>query len=157
MLTPGTTTKEVVRSLPPDSGISVVTNAVNVAMELSKRKDIQVFLMGGHLRGDWFSLVGASTVQSVQKTFVDIVFIGANAVDVQRGLTCHNPEEAEVNRAMIAQAKQRIAVADASKLGQVADWLICPITDIDLLITDTGAKEELTAPFARAGVKIERA
>ena len=56
-LTAGTTTTEVVRSLHTLGGITVVTNTVNVAMELSNRKDVDVFVTGGHLRGDWFSLV----------------------------------------------------------------------------------------------------
>jgi len=57
-LTPGTTTTEVVRSLPQNFNITVVTNTVNIPMELSKRKDLNVYVTGGHLRGDWFSLVG---------------------------------------------------------------------------------------------------
>ena len=60
-LTPGTTTLEIIRCLPLNQDITVVTNTVNIAMELSKRKDIDVFVTGGHLRGDWFSLVGTDS------------------------------------------------------------------------------------------------
>jgi DeoR family transcriptional regulator of aga operon len=155
-MTPGTTTSEVVRSLPPESGIKVITNAINVAMELSKRKDVDVFLTGGHLRGDWFSLVGPDAIESYRRAFLDVVIVGANAVDAATGLTCHNPEEAAVNRTMIAQAKQRIAVADHSKLGETAAWLLCGIDRIDLLITDTGATDAQIAPFERAGVSVRR-
>lgn len=157
VLTPGTTTNEIVRNLPPESGINVVTNAVNVAMELSKRKDVNVFVAGGHLRGDWFSLVGVSTVETIRSTFANIAFLGANAVDAASGLTCHNPEEAEVNKAMTRQAKRKIAVADHSKLGTTAAWQFCPVQEIDLLITDSGATDLQLAPFERAGVPIQRA
>src|SRR5262249_35532348 len=58
-LTAGTTTTEVVRNLRDRRDITIVTNTVNVAMELSRQKNIAVFVTGGHLRGDWFSLVGA--------------------------------------------------------------------------------------------------
>jgi DeoR family transcriptional regulator of aga operon len=51
-LTPGTTTLEIIRCLPLNQNITVVTNTVNIAMELSKRNDIDVFVTGGHLRGD---------------------------------------------------------------------------------------------------------
>src|ERR1700745_2695851 len=57
-LTGGTTTTEVIRSLKVLSDISIITNTVNVAMELSNRKDIDVIVTGGHLRGSWFTLVG---------------------------------------------------------------------------------------------------
>ena len=57
-LTGGTTTTEIIRCLNAMSGITIVTNTVNVAMELSSRKDIDVVVTGGHLRGNWFTLIG---------------------------------------------------------------------------------------------------
>ena len=80
-LTPGTTTTEVIRGIPLNHKITVVTSTVNVAMELSKRKDLQVFVTGGHLRGDWFSLVGPSAAQSLSHVLVHTLFIGADGVD----------------------------------------------------------------------------
>lgn len=56
-MTAGTTTTETVRCLPVNRRLTVVTNTVNIAMELSKRKDLEVFVTGGSLRGTWFSLV----------------------------------------------------------------------------------------------------
>lgn len=153
-LTAGTTTTEIIRCLRYKGGIEVVTNTVNVAMELAKQKDIDVFVTGGHLRGDWFSLVGPSAIESLRRTFVDITFLGANGIDVASGLTCHNPDEAEVNKTMVAQAKMKIAVVDHSKLGLTAAWSICPVTELDLLITDRGATEEQLEPFKKAGISI---
>src|ERR1700761_6705615 len=74
--TAGTTTTEVARGLRMLSGITVITNTVNVAMELSTRKDIDVFVTGGHLRGDWFSLVGPAAVATLRGLFIDVLFIG---------------------------------------------------------------------------------
>lgn len=155
-LTAGTTTTEVIRSLPTLSGITVITNTVNVAMELSKRKDIHVFVTGGHLRGDWFSLVGSEAVATMSSVFVDILFIGVNGIDAEHGLTCINADEVEINRAMVRQARRKIAVADHGKLGVVTKWLICPAASIDLLITDKGATEKMIAPFLEKGIKVRR-
>jgi DeoR/GlpR family transcriptional regulator of sugar metabolism len=155
-LTAGTTTTEVNRSLQGLSGISVVTNTVNVAMELSARKDIDVFVTGGHLRGDWFSLVGPTAVASVRSLFIDVLFVGVNGIDAERGLTCLNPDEADINRTMVQQAKRKIAVTDHSKLGTVTKWLICPTEAIDLLITDRGATDDMIAPFLDRGIKVSR-
>lgn len=153
-ITAGTTTTEVIRCVHALSGITVITNTVNVAMELSNRKDINVFVTGGHLRGDWFSLVGATAVASMRGLFVDILFIGVNGIDAQRGLTCFNADEAEINLAMVRQAKRKIVVADCSKLGVVAKWLICPSDTVDMLITDTCATESVLAPFRDLGVEV---
>lgn len=153
-ITAGTTTTEVVRSLQGLSGITVISNTVNVAMELSKRKDIDVFVTGGHLRGDWFSLVGPAAIATMSKLFVNVLFLGVNGIDAQRGLTCLSPDEAEINATMVRQAKRKIAVADHSKLGVVSKWLICPIDAIDMLITDKGATKKMIAPFLEHGVKV---
>jgi DeoR/GlpR family transcriptional regulator of sugar metabolism len=155
-LTAGTTTTEVIRSLHALSAITVVTNTVNVAMELSKRKDINVFVTGGHLRGDWFSLVGPAAVATVRGFFVDVLFIGVNGIDAERGLTCFNADEAEINNAMVQQAKKKIVVADHSKLGVVANWRICPTEAVDMLITDNKASDNDIAPFQRRGIEVRR-
>lgn len=155
-LTAGTTTTEVVRRLHGLSDITVVTNTVNVAMELSTRKDINVYVTGGHLRGDWFSLVGPAAVSTVSGIFVDVVFIGVNGIDAQRGLTCSSSDEAEINQAMVRQARRKIAVADRSKIGVVTKWLICPTETVDILITDAGATDEMIAPFLERGVEVRR-
>src|SRR6202789_2161346 len=92
-LTAGTTTTEVVRNLRTQNGITVVTNTVNVAMELSNRKDIDVFVTGGHLRGNWFTLVGPLANASLDLLFADIMFIGVDGIDAVQGLTCTNSSE----------------------------------------------------------------
>jgi DeoR family transcriptional regulator of aga operon len=55
---------------------------------------------------------------------------------------------------MLKQAKQVIVVADASKIGKVSPAIICPINEIHVLITDTGASAEATAPFERQGMRV---
>jgi len=155
-LTAGTTTTEVIRCLPTLGGITVVTNTVNVAMELSKRKDVHVFVTGGHLRGDWFSLIGTEAEANMSTVFVDLLFIGVNGIDAHQGLTCINENEVGINRSMVRQAKRRIALADHSKLGVVTKWLICPTSAIDMLITDKGATDKMIAPFLDQKIKVRR-
>lgn len=153
-MTAGTTTTETVRCLPMNRRLSVVTNTVNIAMELSKRKDLEVFVTGGSLRGTWFSLVGPTAIQSISKVNIDTLFIGANGIDMTRGLTCHNIDEAELNKVMVQQAKRKIVVADSSKFGVVASWTIAPLSLVDMIVTDTGVTEEAIQPFRQKGITI---
>jgi DeoR family transcriptional regulator, aga operon transcriptional repressor len=155
-LTAGTTTTQVTRSIHHKNRITVVTNTVNVAMELSKRPDINVIVTGGSLRGGWFSLVGPSAIETMSRIFVDKVFIGVNGIDAQYGLTAHHPDEAAINSVMIKQAKQKIAIADHSKFGVVVKSLICSVNQIDILITDIKATDEQIEPFIAQGVKVYR-
>lgn len=155
-LTPGTTTLEVIRGLPLNQNITIVTNTVNIAMELSKRKDLDVFVTGGHLRGDWFSLVGPTAIQSLQSMLIHTLFIGADGIDGAWGASCLSSDEANLNSAMVKLSRRRIAVVDHSKFGKVAGWRICHTSDLQMLITDTKATDEMIEPFQRAGVNVMR-
>lgn len=153
----GTTTTQVARNLRQRKGIMVVTNAVNIAMELSHSKNVKVYLTGGFLSGDWFALVGPGAIAAVGEIFVDKAFIGVDGCHVAHGLTTNYPDQAAIHHAMFKQARQKIAVADHSKLGVVGTALICPVTSVDLLITDRSAKESAIAPFVKKGVRVRRA
>ncbi len=155
-LTPGTTTTEVVRGLPLNHNITVVTSTVNVAMELSKRKDLDIYVTGGHLRGDWFSLVGSAAAQSLSQVLIHVLFIGADGIDAKWGVSCFSPDEAQLNAAMVRHAHKKIAVVDHSKFGIVAGWRICTRKDLDIVVTDTGATDEMIAPFEEQQIQVIR-
>ena len=87
---------------------------------------------------------------------VDKAFLGVNGVDAQKGLTSANSGEAAINRAIVNQAKQRIVVADSSKLGTVATYRFCGANEVRALITDAGAGEAAVAPFAALGSGVKR-
>ena len=154
-LTAGTTATQVARSIR-NSGITLVTNTVNVAMELSQRKDISVFVTGGVLHGGWFSLVGPAAMEAMSQIYLDILFIGVNGIEVQRGLTASHADEAAINRIMVRQAKKKIAVVDHSKFGIAATHRFAGVEDLDLIITDTDATDEIIEPFLRKGLEVRR-
>jgi DeoR/GlpR family transcriptional regulator of sugar metabolism len=153
-LSGGTTTTEIVRSLKTLSGISIITNTVNVAMELSNCKDIEVIVTGGVLRGNWFTLLGPLANAATEFLFADIMFIGVDGIDAQHGLTCTNPSEAEVLRKLAQHSKKKIVVADRSKLGQVSNFLLCKTSEIDCLITDDGASNAAVTAFEKLGISV---
>jgi DeoR family transcriptional regulator of aga operon len=156
-VTPGTTTAEVIRGLPLNSNITVVTNTVNIAMELSKRKDVNVFVTGGHLHGEWFSLVGPTASRSLESMLIHTLFIGADGIDAEWGASCLSSEEAELNCTMVAHARRHIAVVDHTKFAVVANWRICETRNLHTLVTDTGATDEMIAPFLKLGIEVIRA
>lgn len=155
-LTPGTTTTQVMRALHSPKGITVVTNTVNLAMELSNRAGVSVFVTGGFLHSGWFSLVGQAAVDSMRRIFADKVFIGANGLDVEHGATTYHPDEAAFNNAMVQQSREKIVVVDHSKLGVTAPHLFCPVKDVHRLITDTAATDEMIAGFIQKGIDVRR-
>ena len=155
-LSGGTTTTEVVRYLKLLRGITIVTNAVNLAMELSSRKEIDVVVTGGHLRGNWFTLVGPLANQGAAMLFSDIMFIGVDGIDAGQGLTCVHPQEAEFLRILTRHTRKRVVVADHSKLGTVSRWLLCPAGDVQTIVTDRDAGDETIDPFRKMGIEVKR-
>ena len=155
-VTPGTTTAAVIRALPLNYNLTVVTNTANVAVELSKRKDIKVFVTGGTLHGEWFSLVGPHAQRSLENILIHTLFIGADGLDPEWGATSFDQDEAELLRMMVKHARRRVAVVDHTKLGKVGSWKICESRNLHTVVTDTQATDETVAPFREMGVEIIR-
>jgi DeoR family transcriptional regulator, aga operon transcriptional repressor len=88
--------------------------------------------------------------------YMDRVFVSVCGIDVARGLTVIEPEEGLTFRAMIHQAKQTIVVTDSTKLGVVSPALICPVSNIHMLITDARASDKAIAPFRERGIEVQR-
>ena len=151
----GTTTTLVARQLLHRRNLHIITNAVNIGMELSSSARLQTMLTGGSMR--WagaFSLVGPVAIDALSVVVMDRLFLSATGVDAVHGATIIEPDEAAVFRAMARQARQVIVVADSSKLGQVSPAVVCPAADIDMLITDNGISEEAARAFEKVGVRI---
>ena len=154
-LTAGTTTTQVARVLRLRTGLHIVTNAVNIGMELNASNGLDTTLTGGSLR--WpgaFSLIGPTALESLNTVVMDKVFIGVCGIDPELGATIIEADEAAVFRAMTRHAKQVVIVADSSKVGMTSPAVICPVTDIDILITDDGVSNDAVKAFKRQGVQI---
>jgi len=155
--TAGTTTTHVARNLRNRHNIRVITSAINIAMELSNCPGLKTFVTGGFVQ--WagsFSLVGHAAITSLNDVYMDRVFVSVCGIDLARGITVIEPEEGLTFRAMIHQAKQTIVVADSSKIGIVTPALICPISNVQMLITDTRATDKVIAPFIEQGIEVQR-
>jgi DeoR family transcriptional regulator, aga operon transcriptional repressor len=155
--TAGTTTTHVARNLRNRHNIRIITNAINIAMELSNCPGLKTFVTGGFVQ--WagsFSLVGHAAVTSLSDVYMDRVFVSVCGVDVARGITVIETEEGLTFRTMIQQAKQTIVVADSSKIGIVTPALICPISNIHMLITDNRATDKAIAPFLERDIEVQR-
>lgn len=154
-LAAGTTTTQVGRSLRHRRDISVITNALNIGMELCNQPAIKTTLTGGVVAWAWtFALAGQSALNSLKDIYLDKAFIPVSGIDMERGVTTLEAEEAAVSIAMIRQTKEVIVVADSTKIGQVCPALICPISFIHTLVTDTGLSEEAHHAFTARGIKV---
>jgi DeoR family transcriptional regulator of aga operon len=154
-LTAGTTTTHIGRSLRHREKIRVVTNAINIGMELCNQPGIRTYLTGGVVPWAWsFSLTGNAALTFLDDVYMDKVFLSVTGLDVEKGATTLEADEALVYRKMVKQAKQVIVAADSSKLGKVSPAFVCPPSGIHILITDTGAASESVAEFEKQGTRV---
>lgn len=151
----GTSTTLIARHLANRRGLHVVTNAVNIGLALNNNARVRVTLTGGDL--PWpssFSLVGPLAIEGIAGFVFNRVFLGVTGIDAVRGATTIQPDEAAVFRAMARAAQSVVIVADSSKISLVSPAVICPPSQIDVLITDDGISDEAHESFSRAGVRV---
>lgn len=153
LLDSGTTTTAIARALRTFQSLTVITNAVNIAVELSN-SNVDVILTGGNVRKNSFSQVGPLAEETLRKLSADIFFLGVDGFDVEFGLTTPNLLEAGVNRAMMDVARRTVAVCDSSKFGKRSLSLLCPITSLHHVITDRGASKTDLNALRKAGVEV---
>jgi DeoR family transcriptional regulator, aga operon transcriptional repressor len=152
--TGGTTTTEVARTLAARQGLTVITNALNIAVELAVRPDLKLIVTGGVARSASYELVGTLADATLRGLNVDLAFVGVDGIDAERGLTTQNEVEAATNRALMARAKRTVVVADASKLGRVALAQIAAVDAADQLITNDGADAGAVERLRAAGLPV---
>jgi DeoR family transcriptional regulator, aga operon transcriptional repressor len=154
VLDSGTTTTEIAKNLERFKNLTIITNALNIASILSEYEGIDIFMPGGSLRKKSLSLVGALAVDNFEKFYCDKLFLGADGFDTTHVLSTTNSEEAHLNQIMIKIAKKVIVVADSRKFERRRFAFICPISSIDVVITDSGIKEEDKKRFEKNGVEV---
>jgi DeoR family fructose operon transcriptional repressor len=157
ILDAGTTTARLAHALPTDRELTVVVNSPVLAVTLGTRANLNVLLLGGRVRGKTMATVDDWAIRPLADLYVDVAFLGTNGCSVERGLTTPDPAEAAVKRAMIAAARRAVLLADHTKIGN--DYLarFGVLSDLDLLITDTGLNDDLVEDVEAAGVRVFRA
>jgi DeoR family transcriptional regulator of aga operon len=136
ILDSGTTTQHIARQIKDRKDLTVITNGINVAMELLGARDVRLILLGGMVRQNSYSAVGHFAEDMLLQLSADKLFLAVDACDLDFGLSTPNPEESKVNQAMVQIATETILVADSSKFGKRSLSRIVPLSAIDKVITD---------------------
>jgi DeoR family transcriptional regulator, aga operon transcriptional repressor len=152
-LTGGTTTTEVARQLADRSDLTVVTNALNIAMDLVLRPRLKLIVVGGVSRPQSYELVGPWADEVIASINLGIAFVGVDGITAA-GITTHDETEARTDRMLIDRAQRVVIVADGSKVGRLMLARIAPLDCVHELITDGSADPEQLAAIRRAGVEV---
>jgi DeoR family fructose operon transcriptional repressor len=153
LLDAGSTTLAIARLLKSRRNLTVVTNSLSVASELASSR-VEVLVAGGSVRPPMRALVGPVAEAALADLHADRLFLGANGVDLRKGVTTPNLVEAQTKRAMVESAREVVVVADHSKAGRVTFSRVCSLDRVSALITDDAAPPTFIQALENQGVKV---
>jgi DeoR family transcriptional regulator, aga operon transcriptional repressor len=159
----GTTTSSTARRLAarpdladtaPHPGLTVVTNALNIATEMVLRPHIRTVSLGGIARPQSYELVGPLATMVLRDLWVDRLFLGVDGFTADSGASCFHEGEAAVNALMVERASEVTVVATADKLGRRTFARICDTGKVSTLVTDSSADQSYVAELDSLGVRV---
>lgn len=132
-----TSALHVARYIKDRKGITVITNAEKVIMELSKSEGINVISPGGILRKKSMSYVGRITENIILNNYyANKTFLSCHGITKNRGLTDSNEQEAEIKKVMMKCSDKVFFLCDSSKLGKLGYSVLAGLCDVDCMVTD---------------------
>lgn len=152
----GTTTTAVARALTArddlsSRGLTLVTSALNIAVETVLRPHVRCVSLGGIPRPESYEVTGPLAAAGLSQLWIDVAIVGVNALSVREGATCHHEDEAAVSRLMVERARDVIVVAAQAKLGERAFTQICQAQQITHVVTTAPENDAHVAGLREAG------
>ncbi len=148
----GSTTLEIAKKLA-NQPLTVVTNDVYIIGELARKDEIRLVVPGGYRVRNM--LAGAESAAYIKKLNIQKAFLSATAVHPQYGFTIYTGDLIESKRALIESAQTAYAVVDHHKFGQCALLTFAQLSDVEVILTDTGISSETLELFRQAGVRVK--
>ena len=156
ILDSGTTTAEIARQLKSVklTSLTVITNALNIAVELASLPHVRVIMIGGMLRQISCSTVGPQAEQTLRGLYADRLFLGVDGLDPDVGLSTPDVLEAQLNALMIKVSREVTAVADSSKFFRRTLSRIAGVDDVHRIITDDKVDQQVVASLRARSLEV---
>lgn len=150
----GTTHIELIRALPLDLDITVITHSPTIAAAFEPFEAIEVILVGGVLFRHSMVAVGAQALDQIRRLSFDIGFVGLTGLHAKEGGTTGDFEEAAIKRAFIERSAETAALITSEKLGAVSAYGVCAVKELASIVVTREASME---DFTKSGPHLIRA
>lgn len=154
LLDSGTTGLELAKLLKDTNDVTVITNDLQIALELQKMQNIYLIMLGGRVRNFFECTIGSSALRFLEGLSVDKAFVTANAVSIAKGITTPSIETAEIKEAMMKVADRKYLICDSSKIGRRTTCSFGKLEDLHMILTDSEVTEEFIKAAEAKGVEI---
>lgn len=155
LLDAGTTAMQIARQLPNDLSFTLVTTSLNVAMEASQKPKVEVVLCGGIVNPKTVSVSGHHVEAVLSEVHADRLFLGAYAVDLEKGLLERNFQGAQTKRLLLRSARHVVLVCDSSKFSAKSPVVTAPLSVLDSVITDDGLDGEIRRGLKEMSIRVK--
>ncbi|GAA1310299.1 DeoR family transcriptional regulator [Planotetraspora silvatica] len=154
ILDAGTTVFELSRILGQSSGLTVVTPALNVAAQVTNYADIELMVVGGRFDSQTMGSIGSIAERDVAELPAHRAFVGAHAIDSDFDVVDVSVEVARLKRAIASSAREVVLLADSSKWGRSGLAKVVRLTEVSMVITDSGIDDRIRGEMEDLGVKV---
>ncbi len=154
ILDSGSTTTEIAKLLKGLKNLTVITNALNIALMLGAEPGIEVLLTGGEFKPPTLSLTGQKAADFFKGLHVQKLFLATAGISLKSGLTYPSISDLVVKKAMIDAAEITYLVADSTKIGKSALASLGALSLIDYIITDPGIEEKHKSVFGEHEIEL---
>ncbi|KIA97984.1 DeoR faimly transcriptional regulator [Flavobacterium sp. JRM] len=150
----GTTSVALVASFPYDLKITIITNSFPVAALVEDLPNIELIFAGGKMCKTSFATSSIETIDFFRNFRADVCILGVCSIHHERGITGIMYDDSQIKKNMIQNSNFVIALSSIEKVGTAEAYFVCPIKDINVLVTNNDPEDELLKPYKDAGVTI---
>ena len=136
MLDASSTAIYVTKYIKSRKNITLITNSVEILLELADKDDWNVLSTGGSLKKGSLSLVGASAEKMINGFHVDLAVCSSKGIDIQNGITDSNERDSQIKQAIFAAADKKILAVDSTKFNKISFVKVCDLDMVDVVVTD---------------------
>ncbi len=154
LLDSGTTTMEIARRLPQNADITIVTCALDIALEAGAKPGVTVIVCGGRLNPRTLSTADSETGKQLSQIFADRLFLGTYGIHGEKGLAERSHDVAQAKRALIAAARDVTLVCDSSKFADAGPVIVAPISIASCIITDVDLAPNHQTRLREVGIQL---
>lgn len=154
-LNAGTTNLEIAKKLSENfDRLTIISNGLRIIEQFSNKPGFTVIVPGGVLDQQEYALYGKKCEEDIAGYNIDQAFISINAISVTKGLTDFRIHEIDIIKAIMSSARQINVAADSSKFEKVSYLNVCPLDQIDMIITDSTINEDIVKKYKNSGIKV---
>lgn len=150
----GTTINELARSLPRELKATFISGSIPAILEYSNHPNIDVIVIGDKISKNSRITIGADAIAKIRSLKVDLCILGINAIDIKHGVTDCDWDVAQLKKVMIDSSQNVVALAISEKIDTYQPIHICPLQNIDYLITELNPDDERLSSYKKMGIQL---